>query len=146
MLAGLGRWLRIAGYDAAIAENGVDDREILNLAMRENRLLLTCDRHFLEMRAPDKAILFIENSSIVEGVRQLNLQLKLNWLYSPFSRCLICNTLLEKPSLQDIPKKVPEGVLANSSEYWYCPQCKKIYWKGSHTERMLEQLQHWQTT
>jgi uncharacterized protein with PIN domain len=45
MLARLGRWLRAAGHDTAIAEPGSTDRHLLHLARTEGRLLLTCDAH-----------------------------------------------------------------------------------------------------
>jgi len=41
MLAELARWLRIAGYDAAQAERGLADRQILDQAIAEGRLMLT---------------------------------------------------------------------------------------------------------
>jgi uncharacterized protein len=44
MLKGIGRWLRAAGYDAAIADESARDDELLARAGAENRVLLTCDR------------------------------------------------------------------------------------------------------
>ena len=44
MLKGIGRWLRAAGYDVAIVDDGVHDDDLLARACAENRLLLTCDR------------------------------------------------------------------------------------------------------
>jgi hypothetical protein len=46
----LGRWLRIAGYDTAIAERGRRDRELVEQAHAEKRILLTCDRRLVEIR------------------------------------------------------------------------------------------------
>src|SRR5207244_10099328 len=45
MLARLGRWLRAAGYDTAIAENGMPDAALIRRCVAENRILLTRDRH-----------------------------------------------------------------------------------------------------
>ena len=50
MLLRLGRWLRAAGYDTAIAENAVADAEIIERCAGEGRTLITRDRH-LEARA-----------------------------------------------------------------------------------------------
>ena len=44
MLSGLGRWLRAAGHDAASADRGLPDVALLDFALSEKRLLLTCDR------------------------------------------------------------------------------------------------------
>ncbi len=143
MLSGLGRWLRTAGYDTLIIENNLEDRKILELALKENRILLTRDRHFLEMQSPEKKVLFLTGNSLEECVRELNRELKPNWLYAPFSRCLLCNSPLVKSGGPSILQQVPEDILA--SNIWYCQQCQKAYWLGSHTDRMLEQLQTWQT-
>jgi len=145
MLSGLGKWLRTAGYDTIIVENNLEDRKILELALQENRILLTRDRHFLEMQAPEKTVLFITGNSIQECVGELNREFKFNWLYAPFSRCLICNTLLVKSDDPRILNQAPEDVRAASHDFWYCKQCNKVYWLGSHTDHMLEQLRTWQT-
>ena len=145
MLAGLGKWLRIAGYDTQIAEESMEDKEILSCALRENRLLLTRDRHFLEMQAPSKTVIFLKSNSIIEWIRELNHVLKINWLHAPFSRCLICNSELVEPSKEDVLKQVPADTRASSEQFWFCPQCQKVYWEGSHTQKMQKQLQDWQT-
>jgi uncharacterized protein len=44
MLTGIGRWLRAAGYDTAIAASGASDDDLLAQARAEGRVLLTCDR------------------------------------------------------------------------------------------------------
>jgi len=42
MLGGLARWLRAAGYDASWTE-GIDDWDLVRLARREGRVLLSSD-------------------------------------------------------------------------------------------------------
>lgn len=126
MLAKLGRWLRAAGYDAELARGTAEDKEILARAVQEKRLLLTRDRHFLEMEEAKGHVIYLHANALDEIVGALNAQLHLNWLYKPFSRCLLCNALLRK-----------------STRFWYCDHCKKTYWMGSHTEHMLEQLRRW---
>ena len=49
MLAGLGRWLRLAGYDTEIAGRGRRDRDILEQAHAKQRVLLTRDRRVVEI-------------------------------------------------------------------------------------------------
>src|SRR5690606_41703630 len=56
MLKGVGRWLRAAGYDAAIVDNGAGDDALLARARAERRLLLTCDRGFAARVGDDPAI------------------------------------------------------------------------------------------
>ncbi len=143
MLAGLGKWLRAAGYDTVIIENSEKDKEILEYALKEKRCLLTRDHHFLHMRAPEEAVIFLNGNSIRDCVIELNKRLQIDWLYRPFSRCLVCNTLLEKPDgqmLEDVPLKVRE----EAKTIWHCTHCQKVFWEGSHTRRMVKQLHLWQ--
>jgi uncharacterized protein with PIN domain len=57
MLKGIGRWLRAAGYDTAIAQDGVADEGLLAQARVENRVLLTCDRALAARSAPGAVVL-----------------------------------------------------------------------------------------
>lgn len=144
MLSELGRWLRAAGYDTAIAEAGKKDLEILETAAQEKRTLLTCDHEFLEMEAPEKTVIFLKGHSLKEYVEQLSSELHLNWLYRPFSRCLLCNSELVVPDHEAVSKLVPPKIQSQFTEFWYCENCEKVYWEGSHAKHMLEQLNTWQ--
>lgn len=144
MLAGLGRWLRAAGYDTEIVQTPMHDREILNRATDEGRLLLTRDRHFQEMQTDQKTVIFLGANSLEECIRELKHQLKINWLLNPFSRCLECNSTFVEPDPQIALIEVPKSIRATIEQLWYCPKCEKVYWQGSHTQHMLEQLQIWQ--
>ena len=64
MLAGLGRWLRLAGYDTEIAGRGRRDRDILEQAHAEQRVLLTRDRRILEIRQAKDRTIVLESDGI----------------------------------------------------------------------------------
>ena len=142
MLISLGKWLRIAGYDTAILDPKTSDQEILQLAIKENRFLITRDRHFLQMKDPEKLVLFLSSNSLDECAVELKQRVHLNWLYQPFTRCLQCNSSLIETNDQALWERVPPDVV-QSSNLWYCPQCDKIYWIGSHTDKMFKQLTFW---
>lgn len=144
MLAGLGRWLRIAGHDTAIIEDRLEDRAILQKALAEHRILLTRDRHFLEMDAAENSVVFLESNLIDECVQELNQKLNIDWLYAPFTRCLLCNSPLEETQNPTHLQTIPPGVRSMTGKFWYCPECHQVYWRGSHTDRMLKQLHQWQ--
>lgn len=144
MLASLGKWLRTAGYDTKIIETAIDDHEVLDLALKEDRILLTRDQHFLKMKNASKTLIHLKGNFIEDNVKELNSILKLHWLYKPFSRCLICNSPFIEPDAKTILEQVPEDVRASTNQFRYCAECKKVYWMGSHTEHMLKQLQEWE--
>jgi uncharacterized protein len=142
MLMRLGRWLRAAGYDTAIVEKSCSDNEIWDWAVAEGRLLLTRDRHFLERDPAGKIVIWFKSNLLQDCVRELNQKLALNWLQKPFSRCLICNCELVEPDAAAL-QLVPEAIRAEEHDFWFCERCQKAYWDGSHTQRMLRQLQVW---
>ena len=55
---------------------------------------------------------------------------------SPFSRCLRCNTGLEHVEKAAIAHKLPERTANLNSDFMRCPTCGRVYWKGSHYDRM----------
>jgi len=138
MLAGLGRWLRTAGYDTEIAEPGESDKAILDRAIAQKRILLTRDDHFNHMKAPAGTIVYLKSNSLEDCIRELGNKLNVDWLHDPLSRCLQCNTPFVKPDEGIIVVMAPPDV--RSEEIWYCPKCQKVFWEGSHTDRMREQL------
>jgi uncharacterized protein with PIN domain len=142
MLARLGKWLRAAGYDTLIIQDNRPDSEIYALAKSEQRILLTRDHHFIEMAKDDKNVIWFSINTLEDYIQELTKKLQINWLFKPFSRCLICNHLLILPPTEAL-KDLPEDVLQSSSHYWYCTHCQKIFWEGSHTKRMLQKLQSW---
>ena len=139
MLMRLGRWLRAAGHDTLIAENGQADRDILQRARAEDRHLLTRDRKLLEHRGADGTVLLLQGETLDEQARELRQRLTIDWLYYPFSRCLVCNTPVEAgtPDGIVIPDDVDRGTLR------HCPGCARVYWEGSHTRRMRRRLAQW---
>lgn len=141
MCAELGKWLRAAGYDTLIAESGIPDKELLKRAEQENRRLITRDKFFKEVDPESKITIFLQEEFLDAWVEQLKDQENINWLYHPFSRCLQCNTALDKILS---PKDVPEKIQHTVNEFWFCPECQQTFWRGSHTEKMLTQLENWQ--
>lgn len=140
MCAELGRWLRTAGYDTVIINTPLQDREIFERALKEKRLLLTRDKHFKDMDPERKTIIYLRGEVLDGWAEQLKEE-GVDWLFCPFSRCLQCNSLLEKIS-------PPVGLLGQMprdiNECWFCPVCDHTFWLGSHTARMESRLREWQ--
>lgn len=141
MLHRLGRWLRAAGYDTAIAEVGAPDGELLHQALNEGRMLLTRDRHLAHTGESSGKVLLLQQNTLNDLVAELTGRCDIDWLLSPFSRCLECNTPLV-PADDAQRKHLPEGALSISSEARYCPCCDKLYWEGSHVRRMRHTLEN----
>jgi poly-gamma-glutamate capsule biosynthesis protein CapA/YwtB (metallophosphatase superfamily)/uncharacterized protein with PIN domain len=143
MCAELGRWLRTAGYDTVIISASLQDQKIFQQAVEEKRLLLTRDKHFKELDPERKTVIYLRGEDLDGWAGQLLRDEGINWLFCPFSRCLQCNSLFEKiPPPDDSHEQIPKHV----KEFCSCPTCGKIFWLGSHTTRMENQLRAWQNT
>lgn len=136
MLGRLAKWLRILGYDTAY-DPQLDDNELVRRARAEGRWLLTRD-HELAGR-PGVHSLLIESEDLLTQLAQVRSQLG-QAKGGPFSRCPVCNAPLVEVSPQEVEGRVPPFVLHSHSRFRRCPSCGKIYWPGSHWDRMQEQL------
>jgi uncharacterized protein len=56
------------------------------------------------------------------------------------SRCLICNVPVREVQREDVAGKVPERILEKTEIFHECPACGRIYWEGSHAERIKKRL------
>lgn len=144
MLTRLGKWLRAAGHDTAIAAPGDDDGDVLARARAEERILLTCDRKLKRERAPEDArVVVLATSQPDAAARELAARLGLDWLAAPFTRCMEDNTLLRPAEAGEVAR-LPERARALPGPRMRCPSCGRMYWPGSHVRRMRRRLSSWQ--
>lgn len=142
MLGRLAHWLRAAGYDTDIADESVNDRALLAQAVKEKRLFITRDRKLTEYRHAPGVVVLLHSNSMHDCAKELQKYLSINWLINPFSRCMLCNTPLTiaAPSCLE---KVPKQSRASVKQLFYCPQCDKFYWEGSHVRRLRNMFSQW---
>lgn len=142
MLARLGRWLRAAGHDTAIAAAGMPDGKLQEQATAEDRLLLTCDGH-LAAHAPDAVeVLELPGDGLESQVAALNDLLAIDWLAAPFSRCVVDNEPL-RPASEAERRAAPGRTQDLPGPFMACPACGRLYWPGSHHRRMRARLETW---
>jgi len=138
MLGRLARWLRILGYDTAYAPDA-DDNELLRLARAQDRILLTAD-HGLAARRGAR-ILLIEAQDLDGQLREAR-----SALGPPpggeLSRCVACNGELVRVDKSELAGRLPPYILATHKEFRRCPDCGRIFWPGTHVERMRAVLRH----
>ena len=132
MLGRLTRWLRILGYDTVYWPN-TDDTELLRIARAQDRVLLTAD-HGLAVRRGAR-ILLIEAQDLASQLRQVR-----TVLGPPpgdeLSRCVVCNGRLAPVDKSALTDRLPPYVLATQHEFRRCPDCGRIFWPGTHVEKM----------
>lgn len=135
MLGSLARWLRFMGYDTAYPEP-TSDRQLIDRARSEGRVLLTRDKE-LAGRVSDAVR--IRSDDLEEQIREVAAVLPLR-LVDPLSRCSLCNTVLVAVSREAVEGFVPAGIHSRHETFWHCPSCKRVYWQGSHWDKMIERL------
>jgi uncharacterized protein len=140
MLGALARWLRALDLDTAY-DPGLDDPELVERAHAEGRTILTRDRRLTERRLARNHLL-IRSDVVDEQVRQVLDDLGLH----PDStrllgRCLRCSTPLEPLDPEAARARVPPWVAHTQQEFRACPACGRVYWRGTHVERMAKRLE-----
>jgi len=139
----LARWLRLLGYDTLFA-NGLDDDGILRIALKEGRIVLTRDTHFLRRhvtRSGQVKMVFLQAEDVKKQVSQVVRELGLDWREARFSRCIECNSPLEARDREAVRSLIPPYVYQTQREFAQCPGCGRIYWQGTHWQRMRGELE-----
>ncbi len=140
MLGNLAKKLRILGYDSKYFSS-IEDEKLIAIAKNEKRIILTKDAQLTKIaeRQNVDAVLIRGNDEF-EQIAQINVKIKLERFVMDTnnSRCIVCNGNLEPIEKYRVIGKVPEGVLGREEKFWMCDSCKKIYWEGTHFEKLQE--------
>lgn len=134
MLGKLAKWLLILGFDTAFNPRW-DDDELLNLARKERRTLLTRDRGLLQ-RAKGLASLFVTSENWKEQTIQVVREFGLGPEIRPFSRCLADNSPLKRLPKSRARNLVSAFVYERAEAFSLCPVCGRVYWQGTHFREM----------
>ena len=143
MLGRLARWLRAAGHDARFADCADDDRHLLESAIEEGRILLTRDRGLAERKSARGRVLLLQSETVSMQARELKRRLGVDWLYDPFTRCIVDNTPLRVATPEEAAA-LPGKVRGYGEPFASCPMCRRVYWAGDHHQRMRRRLESWQ--
>jgi uncharacterized protein with PIN domain len=140
MLGKLAKNLRMLGYDT-IYYRGEDAYQLIRMARQEGRVILTRNTKLLPKRPEDRILRVMEDKPslqlkdlIQKGYISLDDE-------NLFSRCLLCNTLLNEIPREESEGKVPDFIFYQQKEFFRCPQCLRIYWQGSHQENMQKRME-----
>lgn len=140
MLGTLAKWLRILGHDVVYFRR-IEDDELVDLAVRERRTILTRDRRLVQRRdARDDAVLIgsqVLEEQIVQVLRERHLGVG---SARPLGRCLRCNTRNRSVPRSAVRHRVPAYVYRTQTRFTRCALCDRIYWRATHVSRMLERL------
>ena len=138
MVGKLARWMRLAGCDT-VYRNPISDKELVKIAQRENRVILTRDRKLRpEWRSQRIFVVSSENpfEQFITVARHFRLDLESN----AFQRCLECNGELVPVRKEDYADMIPPHVYETQTQFSRCSCCGRLYWPGTHYESMRRRL------
>lgn len=133
-LGKLAKYLRMLGFDT-LYRNDFGDQEIIEIAKEQNRIILSRDKLLLKspeithgyyVRATEK------HHQLTEIVERFDLYSQ----FRSFTRCMTCNAVLKSKDKESIRNLVDPDTYKCFDEFFYCPDCAKVFWKGSHFARM----------
>lgn len=134
MLGRLATWLRVLGLDAILLPAGLSRVEKRILA--RGRVFLTRSQDFKTGRT-----IFLHHDDPTRQLKEVVVELRLDpGRLKPLSRCLRCNVVLEELSPLEAEAFVPDYVAATQKQFKRCPACGRIYWPGTHHQRMSGRL------
>lgn len=133
-LGRLAKYLRLWGLDTLYMNHYTDD-EIIGISLSDHRIILTRDRGILKNRRVTHGY-WIRSKVPEEQFKEVLSRFDLKKSVSPFSRCLECNGVLQDVAKKEIERKLLPKTKIYFSEFRQCPQCNRIYWEGSHYDKM----------
>lgn len=135
-LGKLASLLRLAGFDAVIV---LEDAEAAEMSARDRRVLLTRDVGLLK-RALVVTGYWVRQTDPERQFVEVLERYDLAGGMDPFTRCIRCNTPLVPADPSVVAGKVLARTRETFNEFHECHRCGRVYWRGSHYERLLAVL------
>ncbi len=138
----LAKRLRLLGFDTLYNPEW-DDGDLAAISHEQNRILLTRDRGLLMRNSVNFGHL-IHHIHVLDQVSEVINRWKLSKLIKPFSRCILCNHILDSVPMDSYlfenrcKPQIPPRVFMWCTEYHYCSLCDKTFWKGTHFLKLKE--------
>jgi uncharacterized protein with PIN domain len=141
MLGKLTRWLRMLGQDVKYS-NDMEDSQLLNIARKEKRILLTRDFELYQRAVGNGMESFYfqgetSEEKLAELAQRFSIPLEMDMT---LSRCPKCNTIIKPLSANKAAEQVQKNTLAHYKEFWKCPKCGQVYWQGAHWIKIKKTL------
>jgi uncharacterized protein with PIN domain len=138
-LGRLAAYLRMLGFDSSY-RNDYDDITLAEISVADERILLTCDRQLLMRKVVIHGYYLRARQPQQQMIEVLKCYDLFDSLY-PFTRCMHCNGILQKVDKSLVEKHLQPRTRSYYDNFWQCPDCNKVYWKGSHYKRMQKLIE-----
>lgn len=130
-LGTLARWLRVLGVDTWW-DHDADDADLADLAVRDDRVLLTRDRGLL-MRAVVTHGALVRPDDPAEQLVEVAGRLLRPDDLAPGTRCPACNGEVDRVPVAEVADRLEPGTrAAGHDRVGRCRDCDRLYWSGAH--------------
>jgi hypothetical protein len=138
-LGALTRRLRLLGVDASY-DKDADDAHLVELAGREERVLLSRDRGLLMCKGLRRAA-FVRgqhpDAQLADFIERFRPPLQ------PWTLCLTCGGTLRPVSKTQVANQLEPGTLRTQQRFSRCRSCGHIYWHGAHDAKLQQVVRHY---
>ena len=142
-LGRLAKWLRLAGFDTLFDNQSPDINRLSNCAKTQNRVVLSRTQAVIKHLEIAQGRLIRFNAPI-DQIRQVIRDFDIDRPdLRPLSRCSQCNHPLRAADQENIQGAVPDYILLYHERFRICPRCRRVYWPGSHSTRILALIDRW---
>lgn len=139
-LGRLGKYLRMLGWDTLYSNQYTPD-DLISVSCQEKRIILSRNYQLTRHKKVTRSY-WIRSSDPLEQIKDLINKLDLSNQSIPLTRCLNCNHILVPVEKQEILHRLQTRTAKYYNEFFICPACDQIYWKGSHFENMFDFIRH----
>jgi uncharacterized protein with PIN domain len=143
-LGKLARYLRFLGFDTYY-RNDLDDDEIIQRSVSEQRIILTRDKGILKNGSVTHGY-YVRNQKPRRQLQEIIDKFDLREEIKPFSRCSCCNGRIKKVTKQSVINHLKPLTIKHFNEFYQCTDCKNVYWEGSHFEKLSGWIQQFRNT
>lgn len=130
------RLLRMLGFDV-LFYRGSDRYGMVDISVDQGRVILTRGTFLLKNSRITRAYC-VRSDDPEEQLKEVIARFDLKGVICPFTRCLECNGGLATVDKEKVLDQLLPETQRDYNEFWQCDSCGKVYWKGSHYERMKE--------
>ena len=137
-LGKLAKRMRLLGFDS-LYRNDYRDADMVNIAVNEQRIVLTRDRRLLYVKHINHGY-WVRAVNVESQVDEVLRRFDLHGSIHPFARCLVCNGVLAPVAKADILDRLEPKTRLYYEVFHRCVDCQRIYWEGSHTKNIRKQV------
>ncbi len=129
------------GFDALYRGN-LSPWDAVARAIEERRIWIVSGADFLNLQYGIRYFT-VKHSDLEVQLQELQESYHLDVHANPLAVCLKCNCFVQDITKEDVRGELPPRVYASFDRFRRCPVCGRIYWQGSHYQRMLKKIRSW---